>query len=185
MGSAWGSWALYTDSPLRAFEDELGVQAPVGFWDPLGYTKDGDIDAFRRRREVELKHGRVCMFATLGYIVPEYFRWPGEISPKAGLFFTDIPNGLAAISKVPPYGWVQIFLFIGLVDFGFYRQDPERAPADYERPHERRRGSQAQAECRARQRSPRDGGDHGDDVPERHRGHDGPRDVGILTGLAR
>merc|ERR1740129_909990 len=132
MGSAWGSWALYTDSPLRAFEDELGVQAPVGFWDPLGYTKDGDVDAFRRRREVELKHGRVCMFATLGYIVPEYFRWPGEISPKAGLFFTDIPNGLAAISKVPPYGWVQIFLFIGLVDFGFYRQDPERAPGDYE-----------------------------------------------------
>merc|ERR1712151_931810 len=25
-GSAWGDWALYTDSPLRAFENELGVQ---------------------------------------------------------------------------------------------------------------------------------------------------------------
>merc|ERR1712039_1126772 len=24
-GSAWGDWALYTDSPLRAFENELGV----------------------------------------------------------------------------------------------------------------------------------------------------------------
>ena len=35
-GSAWGDWALYTGSPLRAFENELGVQAPVGFWDPLG-----------------------------------------------------------------------------------------------------------------------------------------------------
>merc|ERR1711953_340007 len=34
-GSAWGDWANYTDSPLRAFESELGVQAPVGFWDPL------------------------------------------------------------------------------------------------------------------------------------------------------
>ena len=33
-GSAWGDWANYTDSPLRAFEDELGVQAPVGFWVP-------------------------------------------------------------------------------------------------------------------------------------------------------
>ena len=26
-GSAWGDWAAYTDSPLRAFENELGVQA--------------------------------------------------------------------------------------------------------------------------------------------------------------
>ena len=26
-GSAWGDWANYTDSPLRAFENELGVQA--------------------------------------------------------------------------------------------------------------------------------------------------------------
>ena len=28
-GSAWGDWANYTDSPLRAFEGELGVQAPT------------------------------------------------------------------------------------------------------------------------------------------------------------
>ena len=25
-GSAWGDWANYTASPLRAFENELGVQ---------------------------------------------------------------------------------------------------------------------------------------------------------------
>ena len=35
-GSAWGDWANYTASPLRAFENELGVQDPVGFWDPAG-----------------------------------------------------------------------------------------------------------------------------------------------------
>merc|ERR1712217_476467 len=68
-GSAWGDWSLYTDSPLRAFESELGVQAPVGFWDPLGLSKDGDVEAFKRRRETELKHGRVSMFAAIGYIV--------------------------------------------------------------------------------------------------------------------
>merc|ERR1719150_3653494 len=54
-GSAWGDWSLYTDSPLRAFESELGVQAPFGFWDPLGYTKDGDAEAFNRRRGIEIK----------------------------------------------------------------------------------------------------------------------------------
>eukprot|EP00913_Durusdinium_trenchii_P025699 g24118.t1 len=61
------------DSPLRAFESELGVQAPLGYFDPMGLSKDGDVDTFRRRRECELKNGRVAMFATIGYMVPEYF----------------------------------------------------------------------------------------------------------------
>ena len=65
-GSAWGDWANYTDSPLRAFENELGVQEPVGFWDPVGFTADGDVAAFKRRRSVELKHGRISMMATMG-----------------------------------------------------------------------------------------------------------------------
>merc|ERR1719330_897303 len=69
-GSAYGDWALYTDSPLRAFESELGVQAPVGFWDPLGFTKDGSVEAFNRRRATEIKHGRVAMLATMGYMTP-------------------------------------------------------------------------------------------------------------------
>merc|ERR1712182_45731 len=55
-GSAWGDWANYTDSPLRAFENETGVQPPVGFWDPLGLAADGSAFNFKRRREVELKH---------------------------------------------------------------------------------------------------------------------------------
>merc|ERR1711976_901731 len=75
-GSAWGDWALYTASPLRAFEGELGVQAPVGFWDPLGLAADGDADTFKRRRAAELKHGRISMLACIGYIVPYYAKWP-------------------------------------------------------------------------------------------------------------
>merc|ERR1719297_276018 len=70
-GSAWGDWANYTASPLRAFENELGVQAPVGFFDPLGLASDGDAKLFKRRREVEIKHGRISMLATMGYITPE------------------------------------------------------------------------------------------------------------------
>merc|ERR1712050_581675 len=116
-GSAWGDWALYTASPLRAFEGELGVQAPLGFWDPLGFTKDGDIESFNRRRAVELKHGRVCMLATMGYITPELTgKLPGYLSPSLNLKFADIPNGLAAISKVPAAGWAQIFLYGGFCE---------------------------------------------------------------------
>ena len=35
------------------------------------------MEAFKRRRATELKNGRVAMLATMGYIVPEYFRFPG------------------------------------------------------------------------------------------------------------
>ena len=59
-GSAWGDWANYTASPLRAFENELGVQDPVGFWDPAGFTADGSVEDFKRRRQTEIKHGRIA-----------------------------------------------------------------------------------------------------------------------------
>ena len=43
-----------------------GCQEPVGFWDPAGFTADGDVATFKRRRSVELKHGRISMMATMG-----------------------------------------------------------------------------------------------------------------------
>merc|ERR1712113_250287 len=130
-GSAWGDWSLYTASPLRAFENELGVQAPVGFFDPLGMTKDGDVEAFKRRRATELKNGRVAMLACMGYIVPEYFHWPGKLSPSKDLEFAYIPNGLSAISKVPAAGVLQWFVFCGLIEKGLFVHDDSRAPGDF------------------------------------------------------
>jgi len=62
-------------------------------------------------REAEIKHGRVSMLACIGYIVPEYFKWPGYLSPSTGLKFADVPHGLAAITKVPAVGWQQIVFF--------------------------------------------------------------------------
>merc|ERR1712084_54132 len=95
-----------------AFENELGVQAPVGFWDPIGYTADGDVAAFKRRRQTELKHGRISMLACMGYITPELgLKFPGKLSPSAGLKFADIPNGLKALSAVPALGWAQIIAY--------------------------------------------------------------------------
>jgi len=41
-----------------------------------------------------------AMLATMGYITPEVVgKFPGFLSPSAGLKYADIPNGLAAISK--------------------------------------------------------------------------------------
>merc|ERR1711966_76900 len=130
-GSAWGDWALYTDSPLRAFESELGVQAPVGFWDPLGFTKTMDAASFRRKRQIELKHGRVCMIACMGYITPEYFKFEGYLSPSQSLKFSDVPNGLAAISKIPGSAIAQYITFCGLIELFFLVDDPARGPGDF------------------------------------------------------
>merc|ERR1712224_614381 len=132
-GSAWGDWASYTASPLRAFESELGVQEPVGFWDPLGFTADGDTASFKRRRSVEIKHGRICMLATMGYITPEIIgKLPGYLSPSAGLKFADIPNGLGAISKVPTLGWAQIAAYFGFCEFsGGFEDYKTGTPGDY------------------------------------------------------
>ena len=67
-----------------------------------------------------------------GYLVPEYFKFPGYLSPSLGLKFADVPNGIAAVSKVPIEGWLQIGLFLGHMEGKFFRQDPKRAPGDFE-----------------------------------------------------
>jgi len=72
------------------------------------------------------------MIACLGYIVPEFVKFPGYCSPSTGLAFADIPSGLGALSKVPGVGIAQMFLFCGLVEKGLFGYDPSRAPGDYE-----------------------------------------------------
>merc|ERR1711904_167932 len=147
-GSAWGDWALYEASPLRSgvkspgyntlpedegvptgFERLTGDQPPLGYWDPLGFSKDENVETFKRRREVEIKHGRVSMLATIGYIVPEYVKLPGEISPSAGLKFADIPNGLGALSKVPVAGIGQIVAFVAFLELVYNK--PYGEPGNY------------------------------------------------------
>jgi len=114
-----------------AFESELGVTLPVGYWDPLNMSADGDIENFRRRREAEIKNGRVAMIASIGYILPEYVRWPGEISPSLSLKFQNIPSGLAALYKIPAEGWAQIGVLVGFLELFPMSQDSNRAPGDY------------------------------------------------------
>jgi hypothetical protein len=52
-----------------SYEEEVGAQPPLGFWDPLGLLKDADAERFNRLRYVEIKHGRISMLAVLGHIV--------------------------------------------------------------------------------------------------------------------
>uniref|UniRef100_A0A7S1WDL0 Uncharacterized protein n=1 Tax=Alexandrium catenella TaxID=2925 RepID=A0A7S1WDL0_ALECA len=117
----------------KAFENETGVQAPLGFWDPMAFTKDGDVEDFRRRRETELKHGRVSMFAVMGFITPEYFKFPGYLSPSGQLKFADVPNGLAAIGKVPVEGWLQWVALCGFYELCVNVPQDPADPGNYGR----------------------------------------------------
>jgi hypothetical protein len=49
---------------------EAGASAPLGLWDPLGFTK-ADPLTVKKYREAEIKHGRVSMLAAIGNIVHE------------------------------------------------------------------------------------------------------------------
>jgi hypothetical protein len=108
-------------SALFSYANELGAMKPTGFWDPAGLSKNIDKATFDTYRLAEVKHGRVAMLAVLGYIVPEVYRFPGDIAP--GLAFADIPNGVAAINAVPALGWMQIFFLVGAVDYNGFLGD--------------------------------------------------------------
>lgn len=74
------------------------------------------------------------MLGVLGYVVPEFYRFPFDIAP--GLPCSEVPNGVAAIEAIPALGWMQIFFaigatdyygFLGDFDFGKLNLDPEVA----------------------------------------------------------
>lgn len=76
------------------FANELGAQAPLGFFDPMGIVKDKDQAEFDRLRYLEIKHGRIAMMAIVGNLVTE-----------AGVRFpdcADVPSGFAAFAALPP-----------------------------------------------------------------------------------
>jgi len=97
------------------YSNELGVLPPVGFWDPLGLSTQADQETIDRWRMLEVKHGRICQLAVLGYIAPDLWRWGGEIAP--GLKFADVTHGVRAFNDIPSFGWIQMIFLIGAVDY--------------------------------------------------------------------
>mmetsp|Transcript_20396 Transcript_20396/g.28693 ORF Transcript_20396/g.28693 Transcript_20396/m.28693 type:complete len:199 (-) Transcript_20396:155-751(-) len=105
-----------TSSALNAFESELGVQPPLGFFDPLGLLDDADQERFDRLRYVEIKHGRIAQLAFLGQIVTRYgITLPGDID-YSGTSFASIPNGWAAVGAIPQAGLLQLIAFVGFLE---------------------------------------------------------------------
>ena len=101
-------------------ETRIGVQAPAGFWDPLGLSTT-QPEGFERRRAVERKHGRISMMAFVGIMVHNAdIEFPGYISKSQQIKFSDIPDGIYGFSKIPAAGILQIFLLTGLIELAWW-----------------------------------------------------------------
>ena len=78
--------------------------AEAGF-DPLYFSDFIDI---KWMREAELKHGRICMLASTGYLAQEFFSLPSYPGYSA--------NPVEAFSSVPSEGLAQIVIFMGWLE---------------------------------------------------------------------
>lgn len=115
-------------------ETDIGVTPPLGLFDPLDFLSRGP-EAYRRSQELEIKHGRIAMAATLGVITTEAgFRLPGYLSISQDISYAGMPGDLGgAYVGVPLAGWVQIVAFVAALDIAVFRQDPANAPGDVAR----------------------------------------------------
>lgn len=103
--------------------DQIGALAPLGFFDPAGFSKTGDKTGFRKLREAELKHARVAMMAALGAVAQHYVKFPG---------FESVPAGLGAVTAEPGvYGFAALVLASGATELALWTQDPNKEVGDF------------------------------------------------------
>jgi len=120
-----------TTALSMGFENELGAQAPLGFYDPFGIVDNADQSRFDRLRYVEIKHGRICMLGVVGYLTNAAgYYLPGEISYD-GTKFSDLGYGWAASTGVPVAGALQVFAFVGLLELAVWKQAEGSFPGDF------------------------------------------------------
>ena len=90
-----------------------GAIAPLGNFDPLGFTKDMNVDEIKRFREAEVTHGRVGKLAVLGYLVGENFHplFNGLVTGPAN-------THLAQVQEVAPFFFAWLVGSIATAEFG-------------------------------------------------------------------
>jgi len=102
---------------------QVGAMAPLGFFDPAGFCKEGDEAGFRNLRAAEIKHGRVAMMASIGAVAQHYIKFPG---------FDSVPSGLLALADAP--GIIGMFLIVcaaGVLELGAWKENPSREPGNF------------------------------------------------------
>jgi len=118
-----------------------GVTAPMGFFDPVGFTSDCSLGKLLFYREVELKHGRVCMLASLGFLVGEQFHplFGGDIDVPSYVAFQQTPLEtfwLAVVAAIAIPEIYSVFSFAppddGGSGFEWWTMKTNRMPGDFD-----------------------------------------------------
>jgi len=97
----------------------------IGFWDPWGladqeFWGDGNEATIGYIRESELKHGRIAMFAFVGYCVhANGITWPWAMQMD-GTPFPKVSNAPEAWDAISEEARLQILLFIGFLEYVSY-----------------------------------------------------------------
>jgi hypothetical protein len=118
----------YTPPPPPPFNPskQVGALAPLGFFDPLGFSKAGDKEGFNNLRAAEIKHGRVAMMAALGAVVQHLVKFPG---------FEKVPAGLSAVTSAPgTYGFIALLALGAGFELVIWKQDPKKEPGNFGNP---------------------------------------------------
>jgi len=96
------------------------ILSSVQVFDPLGLTTSLDERGMRWFQAAEVKHGRVAMMATVGWLASiSGFHFGGMLSDSEGISFADVaaaPTPFAALGMVPESGLNQILFVIGAVE---------------------------------------------------------------------
>lgn len=155
-GAARGRASVVTAASI---DDAFGVSIETGNkCPPLGarILEDTQPAALKWFQNAEIKHGRIAMIATIGYMFqkygvhfPLYFGPSGSnvfspessdawlLSSTTGVTFSDIAHAatpLDALSMVPAAGWLQVFFFAGWFESIAYERQwnqPNDIPGDY------------------------------------------------------
>jgi light-harvesting complex I chlorophyll a/b binding protein 1 len=119
-----------TSLNVDSLDPSIGVTAPLGLYDPLGWLDESKDPAskfatfhanFERRRAVERKHGRVAMAAVVGMLFHNAnIEFPGYLSKSENMRFSDVPDGMAGLFSIPTAGLAQIFFFCGVCELAIW-----------------------------------------------------------------
>jgi len=104
---------------------QIGALAPLGFFDPLGFTTVGDEKGFNKLRASELKHGRVAMMASIGLVGQHFIKFPGFEKTPAGLGALGTGEGV--------FGFFGLFVGSAVLELA-WREDSNKEPGNFGNP---------------------------------------------------
>merc|ERR1719210_3322663 len=101
---------------------QVGAVQPLGYFDPLGFCREGDEQGFRKLRAAELKHGRVAMMASIGALGQHFVRFPG-FEKTHGTFG-------AMLTGEGVLGFVVLFAASGVLELA-WKDEKSREPGNF------------------------------------------------------